>query len=116
MSSTRRAQPIRERALAEGWNTTRIAAEIASQCGCSPLAAQRLARGWSLAESARRIAELRRSGGSGGRTVTVQMLNAWERGRVVPSTPSVDLLCRLYQLGPDRLGLLTSVAEPGGGQ
>jgi hypothetical protein len=69
----------------------------------SPLAAHRLARGWTLAETAAEIAELRAGPGSGP-TVTAQMLCAWERGRVTPSLSTVTVLCQLYQAGPEQLG------------
>jgi transcriptional regulator with XRE-family HTH domain len=68
----------------------------------------RLAHGWSLEEAARRLAEFRPPGRGG--SATAQMLNGWERGRVKPTLPNVELLCRLYRTDAGRLGLLTALS------
>jgi transcriptional regulator with XRE-family HTH domain len=75
----------------------------------SLLAAHRQARGWTLEEAVRRLAALRT--GAGTRRITVQMLCAWERGRVLPSTANADQLCQLYQTRADLLGLSRDYTE-----
>jgi tetratricopeptide (TPR) repeat protein/transcriptional regulator with XRE-family HTH domain len=45
---------LRERMNTQGWTTDEIAEEIRHQCGCSKLAAYRMAHGWSQPEAAER--------------------------------------------------------------
>src|SRR5205807_311241 len=89
---------------------------ICAGTGVSQVAAYRLAEGWTLATAARLLAELRPPSGRTN-AITVQMVCAWERGRVMPSVANVELLCQLYRTRADRLGLLrdyTHLAEEAG--
>jgi transcriptional regulator with XRE-family HTH domain len=100
----RRAPQIRAYGRSLGWPPARIAAEISAETGCSLLAGHRLARGWTLRETVRRLAADRPAGEGRTPSVTEQMLCAWERGRAVPTVASLDALCRLHRTRPDLLG------------
>src|SRR5690348_11512990 len=77
-----RIRELRDRAAEERWGTRRLVTELVRTCDLGPLAAHRLARGWTLVETVRRFEELRPAGGARRTELTVQMLCAWERGRV----------------------------------
>src|SRR5205823_10705851 len=104
-STAARARQLRERGEAQGWGQQRLVGEIRSRCQVSALAAHRLARGWTLQDAVNGLADVRATNSGRRPAVTVQMLNAWERGRVSPSWASTELLCRMYRTAPDRLGL-----------
>ncbi|MFF3749837.1 helix-turn-helix domain-containing protein [Streptomyces sp. NPDC002018] len=94
------AQSVRTliaRSEADRWTPWQLSAAISERCGCSLLKAHRLGRDWTLHTACERLAQ------SGGR-VTVQQLSAWETGRGRPGESNLDLLCRMYETRPDRLG------------
>src|SRR5690349_7323309 len=82
MGAAAQIRRIRERAAAEGWSLLRLVDEVRSCCNASLLAAHRLARGWTLQDAVNALADLRSPTGGRQTTLTVQMLNAWERDRV----------------------------------
>src|SRR5690242_7657096 len=91
-----RAAAVHQQGRRAGWSNWRTVQELSVRERVSLLAAHRLVRGWTLSEAVRRLTELRGTGGRQ-RAITVQMLCAWERGRVTPSLATLELLCRLYQ-------------------
>jgi hypothetical protein len=101
------ARRIHRRALDTGLSLEDIVQAISECCRPTPLAAQRLARGWTLRETVDRLNRLRQEEGAGRpeSVTTVQMLCSWEGGKVLPVLHNVDLLCRLYGSRPDQLGL-----------
>ena len=62
-----------------------------------PLRDYRLARGWSLDDVAKRLAELGRQCGEDNLGVNGLMVGRWERGERRPAPPYPKLLCLLYQ-------------------
>ncbi|MFD8967046.1 helix-turn-helix domain-containing protein [Streptomyces sp. NPDC059568] len=88
---------LRARAEGDDWTPWQVSKSITEQAGCSLLKAWRLGRDWTLQAACEQLATL------GGR-VTVQQMSAWETGRGRPGEPNLDLLCRLYETRPDRLG------------
>ncbi|MEV8395366.1 MULTISPECIES: helix-turn-helix transcriptional regulator [unclassified Streptomyces] len=94
------AQSVRTviaRSEADEWTPWQLSTAIAERCSCSLLKAWRLGRDWTLHAACERLAQL------GGR-VTVQQISAWETGRGRPGESNLDLLCRMYETRPDRLG------------
>lgn len=91
------AQTLAARAKVEGWHPWVLASAVAAECECTLLQAHRLARGWTLDDVRLRLAEL-------GVRVTVQQISTWETARGRPSEGNLDVLCRLYETRPDRLG------------
>lgn len=91
------AQVLAARATAEGWHPWVLASAVADECECTLLQAHRLGRGWTLDDVRVRLAEV-------GARVTVQQISTWETARSRPSEGNLDLLCRLYETRPDRLG------------
>lgn len=96
------AARLRKRAEREGWSDEALVDAIVVECGVSPLAAHRHARGWTAKEVASALNELR---GEGEGRVTTQMVSRWEQGAHAPKAQTIDQLCRLYRTRPDRLGL-----------
>lgn len=91
------ARTLAARAAAEGWTPWILVSAIRTECDCTLLQAHRYSRGWALEDVRGRLADL-------GARVTVQQVSAWETGRSRPNDSNTDLLCRLYETRPDRLG------------
>jgi transcriptional regulator with XRE-family HTH domain len=68
---------------------------------------QREIRGWTLDEVAERLHRLPWDGPEPG--VDGHMVGRWERRLKRPAPRYVTLLCLLYELGPDELGLAMDV-------
>src|ERR671933_2333899 len=86
-------QELREYAARQGWSRWRLVQEICVRTGVRPLAAFRIAAGWTLREATRRLAELPDAAAQ--RDVSMPVLCAWEHGGASPSVTQVDLLCQL---------------------
>lgn len=76
------------------------------------LRAQRLRRGWSLDDTARALVELAIRLGERLPGVTGTMVGRWERGEHTPRPPYPRLLCLLFELPAEALGLSESEAAP----
>lgn len=63
-------------------------------------------RGWSQEELARRVSCLADSTGHQGVALDVSTISRWERGRNAPSPFYRQLLCTLFELNAEELGLL----------
>src|SRR5262252_749566 len=68
---------------------------------------QRLLRGWTLDEVAERLHRLAMAGPELG--VDAHMVGRWERGVRRPAPRYVALLCQLFELPADELGLVDRV-------
>ncbi|HEY8200987.1 MAG TPA: helix-turn-helix transcriptional regulator, partial [Actinomycetota bacterium] len=81
-----------------------------------PLRDHRLARGWSLDDVSKRLAELGRECGEDNLGVNGLMVGRWERGERRPAPPYPKLLCVLYQATAWELGIVEGFhnAEPHG--
>ncbi|MEU8040851.1 hypothetical protein [Streptosporangium sp. NPDC049078] len=85
-----------------------ICAEILNQVpGMLPLEAWRLAHGWSRARTIEEIAALYAEDGLERPDVNTAMLCKWEHGQGKPGAVYCDVLCRLYGVSAERLGLPT---------
>src|SRR5436305_11289549 len=71
---------------------------------------QRRLRGWTLDDVAERVHRLAMGGPELG--VDAHMVGRWERGVRRPAPRYVALLCRLFELPADELGLVEEAAEP----
>src|SRR2546423_11429868 len=71
---------------------------------------QRRLRGWTLDEVAERLHRLAMAGPELG--VDAHMVGRWERGVRRPAPRYVALLCQLFELPADELGLVEEAAEP----
>jgi transcriptional regulator with XRE-family HTH domain len=69
------------------------------------LRAQRLRRAWSLEDVARKLVELAVALGERPPGVNATMVGRWERGEHTPRPPYPRLLCLLFDVSPDALGL-----------
>jgi transcriptional regulator with XRE-family HTH domain len=103
---------LREQGVQEGWDLARIVTRIQGSGEHSALAAHRLARGWTLEETAARLTALREPGAEQLPAISPQMLCSWERQRVTPSLANAELMCRLYRTRIDRLGLVRDYSAP----
>lgn len=66
---------------------------------------QRLRRGWSLDDLARAVVELGRQTGEKNLALTAKTVGRWERGESNPRSPYPKLLCTLFGLPAEELGL-----------
>ncbi|WP_282697626.1 helix-turn-helix transcriptional regulator [Streptomyces sp. CC208A] len=98
------ARRLRESGTERGHTTDEIARTIHAHCFVSPLRAQRLARGLTLAEAADRIRELVSDLEKAPR-VTVEQLRLWETGGHQPIRSTVLVLAAFYGCSPGDLGL-----------
>jgi tetratricopeptide (TPR) repeat protein len=113
------AERARRRALAEAGGVgelgpggaARLASAIAGCCGHTRLKAFRLAHGWSVEETVRRLHELAASVGAGPLGLAARSLVDWEAGDAMRRDYQ-DLLCRLYRTGPVQLGLAVDYTPP----
>jgi len=64
-------------------------------------------RGWSQEELARRVGYLADSTGRQGVVLDVSTISRWERGRNAPSPFYRQLLCSLFEMNAEELGLLS---------
>lgn len=80
-----------------------IAAEIQSCCGQTPLRAQRLAHGWTVAAAVSALQERCISDGLGHPGISKRAWQDWEAGKR-PNRHNQDLLCRFFGTGPVQLG------------
>jgi hypothetical protein len=80
-----------------------MAVAIQRNCGCSLLKGQRLARLWTLEEMVKEAIRTADLAGLPRPSLTTQRVCHWEAGER-PKAAYLDLLCRLYQTRPDRLG------------
>jgi peptidoglycan hydrolase-like protein with peptidoglycan-binding domain len=65
-------------------------------------------RGWSQEELARRVGFLAESMGHRGTVLDVSTISRWERGRNSPSPFYRQLLCSLFEMNAEELGLLAA--------
>jgi hypothetical protein len=86
-----------------GWTRWQMAVAIHKNCDCSLLKAQRLARSWTLEEMVRQVVKTADLAGLPRPSLTTQRICHWEAGER-PSPDYLDLLCRMFQTRPDRLG------------
>ncbi|MFL6110682.1 MAG: hypothetical protein ACJ786_04950 [Catenulispora sp.] len=86
-----------------GWTRWQMAVAIHKNCDCSLLKAQRLARLWTLEEMVREVVRTAELAGLPRPSLTTQRICHWEAGER-PSPDYLDLLCRMFQTRPDRLG------------
>lgn len=98
------ARQIRQEGLAADRSQVEIIDKIHNQCDVSLLRAHRLARGWTLQETASRIRQLLESGSTMRSTISHQRVSQWEKGLDVPTPRYLDALCKLYSTRPDLLG------------
>src|SRR4051812_10411239 len=94
-----------------GWTRWQMAVAIHKNCDCSLLKAQRLARLWTLEEMVREVVRTAELAGLPRPSLTTQRLCHWEAGER-PSPDYLDLLCRLFQTRPDRLGFGSDHTPP----
>jgi tetratricopeptide (TPR) repeat protein len=80
-----------------------MAVAIHKNCACSLLKAQRLALSWTLEEMVREVVRTADLAGLPPPNLTTQRICHWEAGER-PHPDYLDLLCRLFQTRPDRLG------------
>lgn len=69
-------------------------------------------RGWSQEELARRVGGLADSLGHQGVVLDVSTISRWERGRNSPSPFYRQLLCSLFEMNAEELGLLPPGSQP----
>ncbi len=69
-------------------------------------------RGWSQEELARRVGSLAESMGHQGVVLDVSTISRWERGRNSPSHFYRQLLCSLFEMNAEELGLLSTDDQP----
>jgi len=75
----------------------------------------RLARCWSQQEVADRLLRIAAAGGQRGLLCTADQVGRWERGTRHPRFPYTMLLCDLYQVSAEQLGLIDdAVVVPSG--
>jgi tetratricopeptide (TPR) repeat protein len=95
----------RKQAQASGWSVERTVEAVAQCCSVSLLRAQRLARGWTLNDTADRLRALALDQPAGPRADADQ-LRLWETHPTRrPQARTIDLLCRLYETDAQHLGL-----------
>jgi transcriptional regulator with XRE-family HTH domain len=96
------------------WPTATTARELHRRCHVSMLRGYRLAHGWTLTETARR---LREQAGAAGEPIPLlghDRISRWETGGERPSARYLDALCRLYRSRPDLLGFGSDYAGGAG--
>ncbi|MFK4688207.1 hypothetical protein RKD22_001142 [Streptomyces pristinaespiralis] len=98
------AQRLRESGGERGQSTNEIARTIQAHCSVSPLRAQRLAKGLTLAEAVDQIRQLVSDLDRAPR-VTVEQLRLWETGGHQPIRSTVLVLAAFYGCLPGDLGL-----------
>ena len=79
---------------------------------CSPLAYQRLLRGWSQQDVVDALSRLCQAAGLGGIGLNVVMVCRWEKGKHLPSPFYRKQLCVLYGLTAAELGFLEGQVQP----
>ena len=79
---------------------------------CGRLWAQRKLRGWSQEDVVRRLIDVGIELGERQLGVTRSQVSRWERGVTHPRAPYPKLLCHLFQLPADELGLVTFSPSP----
>jgi transcriptional regulator with XRE-family HTH domain/tetratricopeptide (TPR) repeat protein len=87
----------------QGWTMTQTTKTMHALCDVSLLKAHRLARDWTLRDLITELVVTAEKAGLPSPGVTIQRINYWEEGER-PSQPYIDLLCRIFQTRPDRLG------------
>ena len=90
----------------------RIAADVAVHCGVSPLKAHRLAWGWTVAQAVEAFHRMCRREKIKPRGLTTRSWMDWEAG-ARPNWDYQDLLSRLFQASPVRLGWAADYAPAG---
>ncbi|MGH8895531.1 MAG: hypothetical protein ACRDZ4_00580 [Egibacteraceae bacterium] len=102
----RRAHRIRQKGQLACWPVERIAEAILSELpDIRRLEAWRLAYGWTRPQVLGGIAALYKEDGLGAPPLNSSMLCRWEHGELPPSAEYADVLCRLYRVGSEQLGL-----------
>ena len=90
----------------------RIAEDVAVHCGVSLFKAQRLARGWTVAQAVEAFHRMCRQEKIKPRGLTTRSWMDWEAG-ARPNWDYQDLLSRLFQASPVRLGWAADYAPAG---
>lgn len=102
----RQAKAVSLTCRAQGMNAPDICAEILKKVPeVLPLEAWRLANGWSRARAIEEIAALYAEDGLERPDVNTVMLCKWEHGHGKPGSVYSEVLCRLYGVSAERLGL-----------